>query len=74
MFSSLRSRLWLTYALVIAAALAIVAVVFFFYLLRNPPAYRQITVQLNLALNVLSNRSDAWGNLPPARLQRFFSE
>jgi len=74
MFSSLRSRLWLTYALVIATALAIVAVVFFFYLLRNPPAYRQISVQLNLALKVLSNRSDAWGNLPAARLQRFFSE
>ncbi len=74
MFSSLRSRLWLTYALMIATALAIVAVVFFFYLLRNPPAYRQISVQLNLALKVLSNRSDAWVNLPPARLQRFFSE
>ena len=74
MFSSLRSRLWLTYALVIAVALALITAIFFFYLLRNPPAYRQITVQLNLVLNVLSTRSSLWSDLPPARLQKFFRE
>ncbi|PKN93499.1 MAG: hypothetical protein CVU44_09100 [Chloroflexi bacterium HGW-Chloroflexi-6] len=74
MFSSLRSRLWLSYALMIATALLAITVVFFFYLLRNPPAYRQISIQLNLVLTVLSNRSDGWSSLPPARLQKIFGE
>ena len=36
MFSSLRFRLWLTYALVVGIVLVIAGTAVFFYLLRNP--------------------------------------
>ncbi len=69
MFTSLRSRLWLTYALLIAAALFIVAVVFLIYLIRNPLVYRQAVQKLNAVQGVLLARQDDWANLPPQRLQ-----
>jgi signal transduction histidine kinase len=74
MFSSLRSRLWLTYALVVGVALGAVTLIFFIYLLRNPPSYRQSAAQLNLALTILDNRNAEWGSLAPGRLQRFLTE
>ena len=40
MFSSLRSRLWLSYALVIGANLFIIATILILYLIRNPVEYR----------------------------------
>lgn len=49
MFSSLRSRLWLSYALVIATGLSVVAVVLLFYLIRNPGVYRQTLERLRSA-------------------------
>jgi hypothetical protein len=39
--SSLRSRLWLSYAALIVTALSVVAVVLLIYLIRNPLPYRQ---------------------------------
>lgn len=69
MFSSLRSRLWLTYALLIAAALFVVAVIFVIYLLRNPVSYRQAIQKLNAVQGVLLARQDEWINLPQARLE-----
>jgi len=47
MFTSLRSRLWLSYAFVIAIALGIVAAVLLVFLLRNPVLSRQTQQQLN---------------------------
>jgi signal transduction histidine kinase len=41
MFSSLRARLWLSYALLVLAALAVTALVLVLYLIRSPLAYRQ---------------------------------
>jgi signal transduction histidine kinase len=41
MFSSLRSRLWLSYALVIGSNLLIIAMVLILYLIRNPLEYRK---------------------------------
>ncbi len=41
MFTSLRSRLWLSYALVITVALSVVAGVLLAYLFRNPLLSRQ---------------------------------
>lgn len=70
MFSSLRSRLWLTYALLIVAALFIVAVVFLIYVIRNPFAYRQALQKLNAVQGVLLARQEDWENLPKERLQR----
>ena len=36
MFSSIRARLWLSYAALIVAALGVVAIVLVIFLLRNP--------------------------------------
>ena len=46
MFSSLRFRLWLSYALLVVTALCVVAIILFIYLLRNPLLYRQTTEKL----------------------------
>ena len=46
MFTSLRSRLWLSYALVITVALLAVIVVLLVYLLRNPLLYRETLQRL----------------------------
>jgi signal transduction histidine kinase len=47
MFSSLRSRLWLTYAFLIVTALSLVVLILFFSLLRSPLLYRQTIERLN---------------------------
>src|SRR5664279_5134540 len=49
MFSSLRTRLWLSYALLILFALFVVGAGLILGLLRNPPAYRQAVVKLRVA-------------------------
>lgn len=54
MFSSLRSRLWLSYAFVITIALGIVLAVLFVFLLRNPFLSRQVQEQLRLAQSLIS--------------------
>jgi len=54
MFSSLRARLWLSYAVLIVTALGVVAFVLILYLLRNPVLYRQTFVQLRAADNLLN--------------------
>src|SRR5512147_1942019 len=41
MFSSLRARLWFSYAILILAALFVVAAVLVLYRFRNPISYRQ---------------------------------
>jgi signal transduction histidine kinase len=46
MFTSLRSRLWLSYALVITIALGVVVIVLFIFLIRNPVLYRETTQRL----------------------------
>lgn len=46
MFTSLRSRLWLSYAFVIVIALSIVAIVLLVFLIRNPVLSRQTQQQL----------------------------
>jgi signal transduction histidine kinase len=59
MFSSLRSRLWLSYAALIVTALGVVALVLIIFLLRNPVLYRQTFVQLRAADNLLSNQPNS---------------
>jgi signal transduction histidine kinase len=56
MFSSLRSRLWLSYALLVVTALSIVAVVLFISLLRNPLLYRQTSERLQAVQTVMLER------------------
>jgi Signal transduction histidine kinase len=53
MFTSLRSRLWLSYAFVIAIALSIVAIVMLIFLIRNPFASREIQQRLRTAQGLI---------------------
>ena len=53
MFTSLRSRLWLSYAFVITIALVIVTIVLFVFLLRNPFATREVQQRLKTAQSVI---------------------
>ncbi|RME88888.1 MAG: sensor histidine kinase [Anaerolineae bacterium] len=66
MFSSLRSRLWLTYALLIGLALGLVMLVLIVYLLRNPLLYRQSLARLRAVETVILTRREAWGGAPEA--------
>ena len=54
MFTSLRSRLWLSYAFVITLALGIVAIVFLAFLLRNPFASREIQQQMRITEGLIA--------------------
>ena len=56
MFSSLRARLWFSYAILILTALLIVAAVLFIYLLRNPILYRQATSRLKAVETIVTSR------------------
>ena len=56
MFTSLRSRLWLSYAVLIATALGVMAVAFGFYLWRNPLLYRQTLARLRTVESGIVNR------------------
>ncbi len=59
MFTSLRSRLWLSYAVVITIALGIVVVVLLVFLVRNPLLSRQVQQRLRTAQNaVLANSGE----------------
>ncbi len=63
MFSSLRSRLWLSYAFLIVTALSLVAVILFVSFLRNPILYRQTTEKMKAVQTVLMERE----SLPQAQ-------
>jgi signal transduction histidine kinase len=63
MFSSIRTRLWLSYAALIVAALGVVTIVLVIFLLRNPYLYRQTFVRLTAAENVLLDAPRATGRL-----------
>lgn len=54
MFTSLRSRLWLSYAFVITIALGIVAVVLLAFLIRNPVLSREIQDRLRTAQDLVT--------------------
>ena len=63
MFASLRSRLWLTYALLIGAVLTVVGIGLFLALVRNNSIFRQATMTLRVTEAVTLLRMD---NLPKA--------
>ena len=54
MFTSLRARLWLSYAFLITIALTIVAVVLLIFLIRNPLLTRQTQQQLKVVQNQIA--------------------
>lgn len=63
MFSSLRYRLWLSYAFLIVTALGVVAMILFIYLIRNPILYRQTLERLRVIQTIVGMRE----NLQQAR-------
>jgi signal transduction histidine kinase len=70
MFSSLRVRLWLSYAILILIALLIVATVLFIYFLRNPILYRQAIARLNAVETIVASRElGQFGSDPSRRLE-----
>lgn len=58
MFSSLRARLWLSYALLIVTALGVVAVVLVLYLLNSPLLYRQTLNRFKAVETAVAARQD----------------
>lgn len=58
MFSSLRFRLWLSYASLIVTALGVVAMILFVNLLRNPLLYRQTMERLRAVQTVMTDRGN----------------
>ncbi|MDD5371294.1 MAG: HAMP domain-containing sensor histidine kinase [Anaerolineaceae bacterium] len=70
MFSSLRSRLWLTYFALIAVILGVVGISLFVYLLRNPVIYRQAVQHLKVSVTAITLRLDALEPFQAERLQR----
>jgi signal transduction histidine kinase len=71
MFTSLRSRLWLSYALLIATALGVMAVAFGFYLWRNPLLYRQTLTRLRtVESGILNRQGDLFGNSVSVAMDR----
>lgn len=68
MLSSLRSRLWLSYAFLIVTALSVVTIVLFISLFRNPLLYRQATERLNALQTVMVERLSEAGAPPISEL------
>jgi two-component system, OmpR family, sensor kinase len=66
MFTSLRSRLWLSYAIVIAIALGITLAIVFVFLLRNPLASREIQEQLHEVQNIIVTDPQHYIDTPAA--------
>ena len=74
MFISLRSRLWLSYALVISVALGVVSFVLLIYIVRNPLTYRQAAAKLVVVQDLLLKDQDQWANLPSGGLKSFIDQ
>ena len=71
MFSSLRSRLWLSYAFVILGALFVTAVILVIYLIRSPLAFRQTTARLRAVEAVILNGQADLIGLSQSALQTY---
>ncbi len=74
MFASLRSRLWLSYALVILAALFLTAIILALYLLRSPLAYRPSFAALEAARAGLVPSQEDLATLPVPELERVLAD
>ena len=70
MFSSLRTRLWLTYIFLIVTALLVVVGIFFVYLLNNPVVYRQTSQRLEAVQTILLESQSEWADLPQTELKK----
>lgn len=66
MFTSLRSRLWLSYAAVITVALGITLTVILFFLIRNPLASRETQDRLREVRNIILANPQRYMDTPEA--------
>jgi signal transduction histidine kinase len=73
MFSSLRSRLWLSYALLVVTALSVVALILFIYLVRNPFLYRQTLERLQAVQSVVVERDGQTLSFVAERVSKNFN-
>ena len=73
MFTSLRSRLWLSYAFVVSISLAVVALVLLIFLIRNPLLSRQTQQQLRSVQNIISASPQRFLD-NPAAIERLAEE
>jgi signal transduction histidine kinase len=73
MFSSLRSRLWLSYALIIGANLFIIGTVLVIYLIRNPVEYRQTLTHLRRVESTLLSDNSNFSGLSQGTQQSILS-
>ncbi len=69
MFTSLRSRLWLSYALLVFIALFIVATVLVIYLINNPVVNRLTVARLRADAALILNDKSLLASTDPAGLQ-----
>lgn len=67
MFTSLRTRLWLTYAVIILLILSILGVSIFVYIIRNPLIDRQALARLDAALLLIQRQLSDRSLLPRER-------
>jgi len=58
MFTSLRARLWLTYAILILLILSILGIGIFVYVIQNPVIDRQAIQRLDLAIAIIQRQLD----------------
>jgi len=61
MFTSLRSRLWLTYALLSGIILCVVGIGLVIYLIRNPPSTQRVYQRLQLIIVAITRRPSILG-------------
>jgi len=71
MFTSLRARLWLTYAVIIILILSILGVGIFLYIIRNPIIDRQAIGRLDAALAIIQRQLNERG-ISPRENQVYF--
>ncbi len=64
MYTSLRARLWLTYAIIIILILSILGVGIFLYVIRNPFIDRQAIGRLDTALAIIQRQLNERGTSP----------
>ncbi len=62
MFTSIRTRLWWSYVLVTACALAVVGLVLLIYLIQNPSTYRQAYARLTVVATLVRQNEAALDN------------
>lgn len=64
MFTSLRARLWLTYAIIILLILSILGIAVFAYVIRHPLIDRQALIRLDAALAIIQRQINQRSILP----------